>query len=71
MQQDITEHLRENPGVLRALEEHQVLVLGVPMTLGQVAVLLCTLKQTPCCTAIEKTSLELPFTSLPIRVTGA
>lgn len=60
----ITEHLLENPDVARALAETPVLVLGVRMTLAQVAVLLSMLRLTPCSTATEKTS-SVPLFMLP------
>lgn len=64
--QDITEHLRANPAALRALDEHPVLLLGHPMTLGQVAALLSTVKQTPSSTATVKISSDQQSTSLTI-----
>lgn len=65
--------LRENPDVVRALEESRVLILGRHMTLGQVVALLSTVKQTPSSTVTVKTSSDLPSTShtISVRVTVA
>lgn len=69
--QVITEHLRENPDVLRVLDDFPVSILGVRMTLGQACVLLFTAKLTHSFTVIAKTLSDLHSMLPGHRVTGA